>query len=165
MKYTPSERELLFKRVIKELQNGRSLRELLRDSGMPSRTALYSWLDKDEKYQERFARAQEIGDDVLFEETIDIARTPMVGETEEIGPNGVTIKRGDMLGHRKLLIETIDKVLARRNPRKYGNKLDVTSDGKAFAVPAIIGMSITNETPKDDTDEQESRPENDDDML
>lgn len=163
MKYTPAQREILFKKVIKGLQNGRSLRQVLGDSEMPSRTALYSWLDKDKEYQERFARAQEMGDDVLFEETIDIARTPMVGETEEIGPNGITIKRGDMLGHRKLLIETIDKVLARRNPRKYGTKLDVTSDGRPLAAPPIIGMTITNETTA--TNDAEPPSIEQDDML
>lgn len=151
MKYTPVQREQLFKKVIRELQSGRSLRQILSDEGMPSRTALYDWLDKDEKYQERFARASQLGDEVLFEETLEIARTPMNGVTVEDGPKGQTVKTGDMLGHRKLLIETIDKVLARRNPRKYGNKIDVTSAGEALAVPAIIGMTIKNEiTPEAD---------------
>lgn len=162
MKYTPSQREMLFKKVIKELQKGRFLRQILEDDGMPSRTALYDWLDKDEKYQERYARAMELGDEVLFEETLEVARTPMEGETVEYGPKGTTIKRGDMLGHRRLLIDTIDKVLARRNPRKYGNKIDVTSGGDPLAVPAIIGMTIKNElTPDAKTDETQEQDNND----
>jgi hypothetical protein len=143
--------------VIKDLQNGESLRVILNKTGTPSRTALYSWLDQDEKYAERFARASQLGDEVLFEETLEIARTPMEGETTEYGPKGVTVKRGDMLGHRKLLIETIDKVLARRNPRKYGNKIDVTTDGNAISTPPIIGMVIKNEIPADEP--------SDDDLL
>lgn len=160
MKYTASQRELLFKKVIKELQTGRPLREILNDKGTPSRTALYSWLDKNKKYQERFARAMQLGDEVLFEETLQIARTPMTGETIEHGPKGTTVRIGDMLGHRKLLIETIDKVLARRNPRKYGNKIDVTSDGEALGVPAIIGMSIKNEMPANDEPNPEELEDN-----
>lgn len=151
MKYTASQREILFKKVIKELQIGRPLREILNDSGTPSRTALYDWLDKDKSYQERFARASQLGDEVLFEETLQIARTPMFGETTEYGPKGLTVKKGDMLGHRKLLIETIDKVLARRNPRKYGNKLDVTSDGSALSAPTVVGMTIKNEMIQNDS--------------
>lgn len=141
MRYTAAERERLFKNVIKGLQSGKSLRRVLDDDiDMPSRTALYKWLDDDEKYAERFARAQSLGDEVLFEETLDIARTPMTGEEVTDGPLGVTIKRGDMLGHRKLLIETIDKVLARRNPRKYGNKIDVTSASEKIGQVTIFQL-------------------------
>lgn len=149
MKYTASQRELLFKKVIKELQSGRPLREILNDKGTPSRTALYDWLDKDRSYQERFARAMELGDEVLFEETLQIARTPLPETIYERGVNGLyeidkrTTK--DNVQRSKLMIETIDKVLARRNPRKYGTKLDVTSGGDPLAVPAIIGMTIKNE--------------------
>jgi len=163
MKYTASEKEILFKKVIKELQSGVSLRQILNKPGTPSRTALYSWLDLDTSYQERFARAMALGDEVLFEETLEIARTPINGEVTEIGPKGLKITTGDMLGHRKLLIETIDKVLARRNPRKYGNKIDITSAGDALAVPAIIGMVIKNETEIET--ETQSNGENYDDLL
>lgn len=155
MKYTPVQREALFKRVVEELQKGRSLRQILNDDDMPSRTALYDWLDKDETYAERFARASQLGDEVLFEETLEIARTPMNGKTVEHGPKGTTVKEGDMLGHRKLLIETIDKVLARRNPRKYGNKLDLTSAGESLAAPPIVGMVIQNEIKTDEPDEDD----------
>jgi hypothetical protein len=145
MRYTPSEREILFKKVIKGLQSGKSLRQILNEKGTPSRTALYNWLDEDANYAERFARASQLGDEVLFEETLEIARNPLEGETAEYGPKGVTIRRGDMLGHRKLLIETIDKVLARRNPRKYGTKIDLTSANEAINLPPIVGMVIKNE--------------------
>lgn len=149
MKYTPVEREKLFKKVIKELQSGRSLRQILSDDGMPSRTALYDWLDRDKKYQERFARAMEMGDEVLEEQKLEIANTRLVETVNEKGFNGDAafqkVTTRDNVQRSKLMIETIDKVLARRNPRKYGNKLDVTSAGEALAVPAIIGMTIKNE--------------------
>lgn len=163
MKYTPAQKEVLFKKVIKELQSGTSLRQILDKPGTPSRTALYKWLDEEESYAERFARASQLGDEVLFEETLEIARTPMNGKTIEHGPKGVTVKVGDMLGHRKLLIETIDKVLARRNPRKYGTKLDVTSDGEKLGLPPIVGMQIINQIPSDDSEPETS--EDPDDMF
>lgn len=169
MKYTPSQREKLFKKVIKELQKGRSLRKILKDDQTPSRTALYSWLDEDAEYAERFARAMEIGDEVLEEQKLEIAETRLVETVEEIGRTGKTpftkIITRDNVQRSKLMIETIDKILARRNPRKYGNKLDLTSAGEALAVPAIVGMSIINKIAADDTDEQEARPENNNDLF
>ena len=154
MAYTPSQRELLFKRVIKGLQSGTSLRQVLKNDGMPSRTALYDWLDKDVKFQERFARAMEMGDEVLEERKLEIASLRLIETVEESGYSGEaafskTTTR-DNVQRSKLMIETINTILARRNPRKYGNKIDVTSAGEALAVPAIIGMTIKNEiTPTD----------------
>ena len=155
MRYSDEDKEKLFKKVIAKLSAGISLRQFIGKDGMPSRFALYSWLDKDEKLQERFARAQLLGDEVLFEETLEIARTPLEGKTVEVGPNGVTVKTSDMLGHRKLLIETIDKILARRNPRKYGTKVDVTSLGEHLNMPPIVGMVIKNETPANEGQDEE----------
>lgn len=165
MKYTPSQREVLFKKVIKELQKGRSLRQILKDKGTPSRTALYDWLDEDEKYAERFARAQELGDEVLEETKLEIANTPLTETIFEKGYTGnfdfkKTVTK-DNVQRSKLMIDTIDKILARRNPRKYGNKIDVTSDGGALGIPAVIGMTIKNEIASNDTDEQKTGAEDD----
>jgi len=155
VKYSIEEKEKLFKKVLQKLSAGVSLRQFIGTAGFPSRYALYSWLDRDEKLQERFARAQSMGDEVLFEETLEIARTPLPGQIIEDGPNGVTIKTADMLGHRKLLIETIDKILARRQPRKYGNKIDITSDGEKLQMPVITGMIIKNEIASDESSNEE----------
>lgn len=169
MKYTPSEREKLFKKVIKELQKGRSLRQILKDDGTPSRTALYDWLDEDAAYAERFARAMEIGDEVLEEQKLEIAETRLLETVEESGYSGEAsfrkITTKDNVQRSKLMIETIDKILARRNPRKYGTKLDLTSAGEALAVPAIVGMSIVNKIASDDTNEQETGPKDNDDLF
>lgn len=145
MSYTPAQKELLFRKVIKRLQNGESLRVILSDSGTPSRTAFYAWIEKDGKMKERFVRACEIGDEVLFEETLEIAREPLIGITKEKGPKGTTIKVGDNVARSKLIIDTIDKVLARRQPRKYGNKIDITSAGEQVGAPIFQIVLDENE--------------------
>jgi hypothetical protein len=76
---------------------------------------------------------------------LEIARTPVEATEVTDGPLGVTTKTADALGHRRLLIDTIKWRLGKERPEKYGDKLDVTSDGQALAVPAIIGMTIKNE--------------------
>lgn len=155
MKYTPAEKEIAFKKVIKELQNGKPLGQVLDMRGMPSRTAFYAWCDADKSKSERYVRAKEIAAAALFDRMLEIAETPIHGQTVEDGPHGVKIVTGDMLGHRRLLIDTIKWRLAKERPDKYGDKLDVTSDNKALGVPAIIGMTIKNEItpPADESDD------------
>ena len=65
----------------------------------------------------------------------------MIADTLEEGVETVTKadgtveeRRGDMLGHRKLRIETRLKLLAKWSPKKYGEKMAV---GGADDLPAI----------------------------
>jgi hypothetical protein len=51
-----------------------------------------------------------------------------MGETETSSATGLTITRQDMLGHRKLLIETRLKLLAKWNPKKYGDRQILAGD-------------------------------------
>lgn len=150
MKYTAEEKEKLFKKVIKCLQAGMTVRDTLARTDTPSRTSLYSWLEKDVKLQERFARANEVSDEVLFDEAIEVARKPLVEIIEEEGETDVgfsrrTTKR-DNVQRSKLIVQTIHDRLARRNPRKYGAKIDITSDNEKLSLPVITGMIIKNQT-------------------
>lgn len=55
----------------------------------------------------------------------------MVGEIVTEKPDGsVEVKRADMIEHRKLRIETRLKLLAKWNPKKYGDKLDLNHGGE-----------------------------------
>jgi hypothetical protein len=156
MALTPSQIEMLFKKTLRGLEDGTPLRQLLGQSGYPSRRKFYDWIKADEKMRERYARAKELAADALYDEMLQIARTHIEGKEVTHGPLGVTIKTADALGHRRLLIDTIKWRLAKEKPEKYGDKLDVTSGNKPLAVPAVIGMRITN------TEAQSATPEIDD---
>jgi hypothetical protein len=71
------------------------------------------------------ARARELGEYALAEECLVIADTPLEGEEVKLDKDGntVEVKRGDMLGHRKLQIETRLKLLAKFNPKRWGDKV------------------------------------------
>lgn len=75
------------------------------------------------------------GEDAIAADCLRIADTPMEGvEFVTKADGGVEEKRGDMLGHRKLQIETRLKLLAKWNPKKYGDKMAV---GGAEDLPPI----------------------------
>ncbi|EFX61321.1 hypothetical protein DAPPUDRAFT_340134 [Daphnia pulex] len=59
----------------------------------------------------------------MFEDCLRIADTPAIGEIITDDGEKVTVKREDMLGHRKLQIETRLKMLAKFNPKRYGDKI------------------------------------------
>lgn len=117
-KYTPE----LAKEICERLSDGEPLRQICRDNHMPAWQKIYEWMVRDEALSGAIARAREQGYDAIAEDLLVIADTPLMGDTETSSANGLTITRQDMLGHRKLQIETRLKLLAKWNPKKYGDR-------------------------------------------
>jgi hypothetical protein len=101
---------------------------------------------KDEEFAKRFAHAREIGFDVIAEETLAIANTPVEGVRIEETDIGTKTVKEDALGHRKLQIETRLKLLAKWNPKKYGDKLDLNHAG---GISLVVSTGIPDDTAKD----------------
>ena len=53
------------------------------------------------------------------------------------------VRRGDMLGHRKLQIETRLKLLAKWDPKRYGGRTVLAGDAQAPL--ALAAISVTPE--------------------
>lgn len=123
-KYTPE----IAVEICERLSDGEPLRQICRDEHMPAWTSIYSWAAQDKNLSERIAQAREQGYDAIAEDLLAIADTPLMGETETSSSNGLTITRQDMLGHRKLQIETRLKLLAKWNPKKYGDRQILAGD-------------------------------------
>lgn len=87
--------------------------------------------DRDDVFA-AIARSREEGEDWLAAECLQIADTqsPGVIEKHERDKDGNLVlterRTEDMLHHRKLQIETRLKLLAKWNPKKYGDQVNVT---------------------------------------
>ncbi|AZA73559.1 terminase small subunit-like protein [Chryseobacterium indoltheticum] len=139
MKYGKKQKEDIFDKIIDSIvEDGKPIRQILKEDWTPSTRIFFQWLDEDEEKVKRYARACEIRTDMLFDEMLMIASTTEEGETMKISQKGEgkkTVKeiektKGDMLGHRRLKVETIKWVIGKMNPKKYGAKLDITSGGE-----------------------------------
>lgn len=121
-----------------ELAGGKPLRQICREQGVHW-TTIYDWKDAHPDFSLRFARAREQGEDAIAAECLEIADTPIEGVEVTVKANGDTEeRRGDMLGHRKLQIETRMKLLAKWNPAKWGERLQQDINVKR----ATLDMSL-----------------------
>ena len=128
------------------IESGKTLRSYCRQKGKPSYGTIYDWLEADAKTKEklessRFARARELGEEQIIQECMEIADNTQVGEIVTVKPmmvEGIQVcddegkpaymverKTADMIEHRKLRIETRLKLLAKWNPKKWGDKTQV----------------------------------------
>lgn len=116
------------------VSNGVNLRKVCRMEGMPSWRTIYDWVVARPDFAARLARARELGYDALAEEALEISNTPHLGQKKvytsgaEEEEDSLTVTEEDMLGHRKLQIETRLKLLAVWDPKRYGNKVQLGGD-------------------------------------
>ena len=106
--------------IISGLSQGTPLTVICRECGI-SDTIVRNWMKDDEQLSCDIARARDIGFDVIALDALRIADTPVIGIEESTKEWGTEVKRSDMLGHRKLQVETRLKLLAKWDPKRYGD--------------------------------------------
>lgn len=122
--------------VIDWISEGKTLREFCRQEGMPSYRAIYRWLEDDEEFASRFAQARDIGADVIAEEALAIINE----EAELCVTENSTRRDAAHVAWLKNRAEFRLKLLAKWNPKKYGDKLDVTSKGEQVGLAINIDL-------------------------
>jgi hypothetical protein len=125
------------------IAQGKTLREFCRQPGMPARRTVDDWRDKDPDFAARVARARDTGFDMIAEEMLAIADTPQSGEIVTQDKDGKTVVTEDMLGHRKLQVETRAKLLACWDPRRYGpNAMNVKLEQHNTHVQLVLATGL-----------------------
>ena len=117
--------------IIERLSEGEPLRQICRDPHMPSWMSVYRWMDANADFALRIARARELGEDAIAQECFDIADNAANDYMERSDNNGGTgwQLNGEHIQRSKLRIETRLKLLAKWNPKKYGEKVTQTVEG------------------------------------
>lgn len=120
--YSEEQKQQIFDTICEKVINNRmSFNKAIEESPIVLST-FYIWIKENPSFEKSYNYAREIRSDILFEELIDIADTPEEGVITTEKPTGIEIRRGDMEGHRRLKIDTRKWVVAKMNPKKYGEK-------------------------------------------
>jgi hypothetical protein len=140
-KYSPD----IAQKMCNLLAEGIPLKEICRMEGFPAWRTIYDWMYRDDEavaagggvgLSASIARAREIGYDALAEQCLIIADTPQMGKKTvyssgaEEGKDSVTVTEEEMLGHRKLQIETRLKLLAKWDPKRFGDRVQLAGDAE-----------------------------------
>jgi pyruvate kinase len=122
IKWTPE----LEQSVVDWISSGQTLREFGRQPGNPSHDAVYAHEDLSPDFKQRIARARLDGEEAIAQDCLQIADTTQLGEIVTLKADGSEERKiADMIEHRKLKIDTRLKLLAKWNPRKWGDRSSV----------------------------------------
>lgn len=120
--------------ICNELVSGRSLRSICTDDGVPPVGTVLRWLAQDLHvgFREQYAKARELQADALFDETLQIADTPVIGRKVKIDKDGdEEVTEEDMIAHRRLQIDVRKWIAGKLRPKVYGEKTVLAGDDSA----------------------------------
>lgn len=138
MAYSKKEIETLFNKIIESIEDGNSLRSTLREDGMPHKNSFYKWVDEDDEKKAQYARAMEDRAEKIFEDIIEISDDSGLDVT--LDSEGKYSINGELVQRARLRVDSRKWFLGKMQPKKYGDKLDLTTAGEK-----IVSDRMTDE--------------------
>lgn len=126
--------------------SNKSLKTILKENPtFPKTTTIFKWLNENQEFANNYARAKMLQADYLAEEILEIADDSSNDTVEgEYGP----MENKEWVNRSKLRVDARKWIASKLKPNKYGDKLDVTTDGEKINGPQKIEIVY----PDDDDD-------------
>ena len=141
MAYTDIEKQKIFDSICELIINGKSLRTALKENNNLSAQTFFIWLREDDDKSKQYARATTERAELMFEDMFDIADDSTSDYTQtESGQ----IFNSEHLQRSKLRVDTRKWALSKMMPKKYGDKLDLTTDGEKIQQQATMTQDQIN---------------------
>ncbi len=96
-------------------------------------------MSKHTEFSQHYARAKEESADALYEETQDIADESLTG-AKGADPKAA----GAIVQAYRLRVDTRKWMMSKMKPKKYGDKIDMTTNGKDIPQPIYGGNATKN---------------------
>lgn len=134
--------------ICAEVADGKSMRTIVKSDTMPAMSTVFKWLREITAFSEQYAKAKQEAADAMAEDILEITDTPMLGEIVTVKADGSReVRKEDMLGHRRLQVDSRKWIMSKLLPKKYGDKVDVTTGGDklGFDVSAAQAAQLVRE--------------------
>lgn len=142
--YTEQQRIELINTICDEIAEGRSLRKVLLDEGMPSRPAFFQWIDGNDNRINQYTRACEARAEFIFDETFEIADDSRNDFIQKITAEGIVDQLNpENIQRTRARLDQRKWALSKMQPKKYGDKLDISSEDGSMT--PIIGITFDRE--------------------
>lgn len=110
---------------------GKSLRSIARQDDMPAMSTVFAWLRDIVEFSEQYEKACQDRVEAQYEDLNEINDEAIqYAKTSEVNVQAV-------MTAYKLKSDNMKWSMSKMKPKKYGDKMDVTSDGKVLPTPII----------------------------
>jgi hypothetical protein len=118
--------------ICDQLTQGRSLVSICKEDKMPATVSIYKWLREHEEFANNYARARENQADYYADEILDIADSAEDPQKA------------------RLQVDTRKWIASKLKPKKFGDKIDMTTNGKDLPTPILGGAAKSVQTDNSD---------------
>lgn len=132
--YTDQEKEIIITDICNRVINDKISFNVAVEESEITYATFFNWMVKSDILKELYNYAREVRSDILFEEIVTIADTPVEGTKIKETPKGTIIETGDMTDHRRLQIDARKWVVAKMQPKKYGDKISQEISGSLSVI-------------------------------
>lgn len=127
--------------IIRRIALGHSLREICRTDGMPAHPTVIAWARGNHPpvadFPDRYARARDIGLEIMADELIEIADDGTNDWVERRKQDGTTETSFDQehVQRSRVRVDTRKWLLSKRLPKVYGDRMVHAGDPDAPLIP------------------------------
>lgn len=127
--------------ICQKISQGKSLKSICSEEGMPSMSSVFNWIHSEKGFLEKYDAATEERTIAMGEEIIDLSDDSL-NLAQSVDPKAA----GAVVAAAKLQVDTRKWVMSKMKPKKYGDKVDVTSGGEVIKGNTIVFSDMKNET-------------------
>lgn len=133
--------------ICEQLALGVSLRSVCKQEDMPSIATVFKWMRTNEEFLKQYARAKQESADAMAEEVLDIADNSANDYMDkQFGETKVRVVDQENIQRSRLRVDTRKWLMSKMKPKKYADKIDVTSGGETIKGNTIVLSDFKNDS-------------------
>ena len=125
--------DAIARKICERIASGESLRRICQDKAMPASSTVYKWMDENEGFRSKCARAREQQAEAIFDEMAALEEKVL---NDEVSPLAARV----VLASRQWRASKLA-------PKKYGDKLEIENNVTIKPVPSFAEMYATDLKP------------------
>ncbi len=140
-------------RVCEMIANGYSLRKVCAEENMPVASTVFKWMRENEDFSKHYAKACAERTEAQNEEMLELGDEAIsLAQSVDVKASGAVVNAV------RLKSDNLKWVMSKMKPKKFGDKLDLTSDGKALPTPLLAHIDAipNNNSNSEDSGSEET---------
>ncbi len=126
-------------KICERIAEGYSMRTVCASDDMPGLSAVFRWIRENKEFQQQYARATEERTEAMSEELLDLSDDALpLAQSVDPKASGAVVQAA------RLQVDTRKWLMSKMKPKKYGDKLDMTTNGKDLPTPLLNMLDKEN---------------------
>lgn len=126
-------------RICEEIALGKSIRTVCLAAEMPGLSSIFKWIRENKEFSQQYAQATSERSECQHEDLLELG-----DEAISLAQSVNEKASGAVVQAVKLKADNMKWSMSKMKPKKYGDKIDMTTNGKDLPIPLLNGIYNNN---------------------